>query len=62
MNWSFTRAAVSITSEWFSGWSSTPAAMFVMHEMASTSMPMWRATIVSGTVDMPTASAPIDRR
>ena len=41
---------------------STPAAMFVMHEMPSTSMPMWRATIASGTVDMPTASAPIVRR
>ena len=36
--------------------------MFVMHEMPSTSIPMWRATIASGTVDMPTASAPIARR
>ena len=40
----------------------TPAAMLVMHEMPSTSMPMWRATIASGTVDMPTASAPSVRR
>ena len=32
--------------------------MFEMHEMPSTSMPMWRATMASGTVDMPTASAP----
>ena len=33
-----------------------------MHEMPSTSMPMCRAAIASGTVDMPTASAPIARK
>ena len=38
--------------------SSTPAAMLVMQERPSTRMPMWRAAITSGTVDMPTASAP----
>ena len=54
--------AVSITSAWSSGCGSTPAAMLVMHEMPSTSIPMCRATIASGTVDMPTASAPIVRR
>ena len=62
MNSPRTRWAVSITSWWSSGAGSTPAAMLVMHEMPSTSMPMWRATIASGTVDMPTASAPIVRR
>ena len=36
--------------------------MLAMHEMPSTSIPMWRATIASGTVDIPTASAPIVRR
>ena len=29
-----------------------------MTETAATRRPAWRATIVSGTVDMPTASAP----
>ena len=33
--------------------------MFVMHDRPSTSIFMWRATIASGTVDIPTASAPI---
>ena len=35
--------------------------MFVMHEMPRTRTPMWRAAITSGTVDIPTASAPIAR-
>ena len=35
-----------------------PAAMLVMQLTPSTRMPQCRATIVSGTVDMPTASAP----
>ena len=39
-----------------------PAAMLVTQEIASTPIPMWRATITSGTVDMPTRSAPIARR
>jgi hypothetical protein len=54
-----TRRATSITSSCTSGCGSTPAAAFVMHEMPSTYMPMCRATIASGAVDMPTASAPI---
>ena len=36
----------------------TPAAMFVMHDRPSTRIPMCRAAMTSGTVDMPTASAP----
>ena len=40
----------------------TPAAGLVMQEMPSTSMPMWRATMASGAVDMPTASAPSVRK
>ena len=35
--------------------------MFVMHEIPSTRIPMCRAAITSGTVDMPTASAPSAR-
>ena len=37
-------------------------ALFVMHESPSTSTRMCRAAIASGTVDMPTASAPMARR
>ena len=62
MKFAATRLAVAITSAWSSGCGSTPAAMLVMHEIPSTFRPMWRATIASGTVDMPTASAPIVRR
>jgi len=29
--------------------------------MAATRMPAWRATMISGTVDIPTASAPSTR-
>ena len=35
-----------------------PAAMLVMVEIAATRSPRKRARITSGTVDMPTASAP----
>ena len=35
--------------------------MFVTSDSASTRRPMWRAMIVSGTVLMPTASAPSSR-
>ena len=35
--------------------------MLVMQDTPSTSSPMWRAAIASGTVDMPTASAPMVR-
>ena len=62
MNWSRTRAVVASTSSCTSGSGSTPAAMLVMHEMPATSMPMCRATIASGTVDIPTASAPMTRK
>ena len=51
MNDPRTRRAVSMTSSWTSGCGSTPAAMFVMHETPSTSSPMCRAAIASGTVD-----------
>ena len=61
MNWPRTRRAVSMTSAWLSGADSTPAALWVMQALPSTSMPLWRATIASGTVDRPTPSAPIVR-
>src|SRR5439155_18893436 len=48
----------SRTSRWSSFCLRTPAAMLVMHEMARTRIPMCRTAITSGTVDMPTASAP----
>ena len=35
-----------------------PAARLVMPETAATRTPMWRSAMVSGTVDIPTASAP----
>ena len=47
MNSPATRRAVAITSSWSSGVGSTPAAILVMHEIPSTSMPMCRATIAS---------------
>ena len=59
MKVSRTRPVVSITSWCVSFCGRIPAAMFVMHEMPSTSILMWRAAIASGTVDIPTASAPI---
>ena len=62
MNCARTRRAIAITSSCTSGCGSTPAAMLVMHEMPSTSSPMCRATIASGTVDIPTASAPSARK
>ena len=36
----------------------TPAAMFVTTEMPRQRMPMWRAAMISGTVDMPARSPP----
>jgi len=56
-----TRCIVARTSWWSMGSGSTPAAAFEMHEMPSTSRPMWRAAIASGTVDIPIASAPMVR-
>ena len=38
-----------------------PAAKLVIHEMPRTFNPLCAATITSGTVDIPTASAPIVR-
>ena len=35
-----------------------PAAILVMQDIAATLIPMWDAAIVSGTVDIPTQSAP----
>jgi hypothetical protein len=37
---------------------SMPHAMLVMQDSAATRTPRWRAAMTSGTVDMPTASAP----
>src|SRR5690606_4990768 len=36
-----------------------PAARFAMQEIPAARTPIWFATVTSGTVDMPTASAPI---
>src|SRR5437899_1036576 len=57
----FTFSATSSTSRWSSFFLSTPAAMLVMQDRPSTRMPMCRAAMTSGTVDMPTASAPMAR-
>ena len=43
---------------WESFLSNTPAAMFVIQETATVFILQWCAIIASGTVDMPTASAP----
>jgi len=48
----------SSTSSWVIGVPSTPAAALETKAKARTSMPAWRATIASGTVDIPTTSAP----
>ena len=48
-----------MTSSWLSGVVWMPAAMFVMSEKPSTSMPAWRAAIASSAVDMPTMCPPI---
>ena len=53
-----TRLAVSVTSAWLSFWGRTPAAMLVTQLMPTTFMPQWPATKASGTVDIPTVSAP----
>ena len=60
-NTSFTRLAVSVTSSWLSFTGNTPAAIFVTQLTPTTCMPQCPATIASGTVDMPTVSAPIMR-
>src|SRR5262249_21667432 len=53
-----TRLVVSSTSTWFSGFLRIPVAMFVIVEIPTTRTPMWRRAMASGTVDIPTASAP----
>ena len=56
-NCSATRSAVCWTSWWFRCCDVMPAARLVIQEMPQTSIPMWRAAIVSQAVLMPTASA-----
>ena len=54
------RAAASVrVCSWLSGTSDSPSARLEMAETAATRSPAWRARIVSWTVDMPTASAPM---
>ena len=47
-----------MTSAWFRVCLTIPAAMFVIVEIPATRTPACRRAIASGTVDMPTASAP----
>src|SRR5437870_6454887 len=54
-----TRVPTSRTSACESGCADKPAARFVMVENPRQRMPRARAAITSGTVDIPTASAPI---
>ena len=61
MNEALALSPVSSTSAWLSGWPRIPAAIFVRQLMPSVRMPIWEAAIASGTVDMPTASAPAMR-
>ncbi|OHV14885.1 hypothetical protein BK022_23040 [Methylorubrum extorquens] len=51
-------AATALVSAWCGSPPAIPAARFVTTEIAATGMPRKRARIVSGTVDMPTRSAP----
>src|ERR1051326_4061161 len=53
-----TRSAVYRTSVCERGSRLSPAARFLIHESPATRIPHWRATMVSGTVLIPTASAP----
>ena len=52
-------AAWSVPS-WLSTSALMPSARLVIAETAATRRPQWRAAMISGTVDMPTASAPSD--
>ncbi len=54
-------APTASTCSWSIGSGETPAARFVTHETARQRMPMCRAASTSGTVDMPTMSAPSTR-
>src|SRR5450432_333089 len=58
MNCARTRAPVSNTSSAVSGCPVIPAAIFVTQEIPNTRIPECRAASTSGTVDMPTRSAP----
>ena len=49
----------SMTSWWWIGCGLVPAAGLVMQLTAAQRIPMARPTTTSGTVDIPTASAPI---
>ena len=51
-------AAPRSVCAWSIGSVLIPTARFVIALMAATRIPAWRATITSGTVDIPTASAP----
>ena len=52
------REAASRTSACETGFRLVPAAALVMSESATTRSPSRRAAMASGTVDIPTASAP----
>ena len=54
-------AATWLTSWWVSGVPPMPAAQLQMQESPATRRPSALATMASGTVYMPTASAPIER-
>ena len=49
---------MALVCSWLIASSLRPAAMLVIVEIAATLRPRNRARITSGTVDMPTASAP----
>src|SRR5690606_32989291 len=53
-------AAASVPA-WLGPAGPSPSARLVITETAATRSPQWRARIVSGTVDIPTASAPKPR-
>ena len=55
------RAPTSSTRSWSIGSGSTPAAALVTQESARQRIPMCRAASTSGTVDIPTRSAPSAR-
>lgn len=55
-------AAVARISSMFTGWRASGRHRSVMIESPKTRIPAWTATITSGTVDMPTTSAPIARK
>ena len=52
------KGAMALVCLWLICSSDSPAALLVMVEIAATRRPRNRAKITSGTVDMPTASAP----